>query len=352
MDIEKHKHLKGITVNQHILISQKNHPGATGEFTLLLQEIIVAAKVIRDKITLAGIAEVLGYNGEQNVQGESVAILDEIANKCMVRRLLGTGLVCMIVTEEEKDPHLPPDDLKGGNYVVAVDPCDGSSNISCNVPVGTIFGIWKRVTPRDQEPTLEDALQPGRNMVCGGYILYGPSSMMVFTTGDGVHGFTYDPSIGEFILTHPNMMFPEKPYCYSINESYWNFWHEEVKEFVSWIKDPNVKGHPINARYVGSLVSDFHRNLLYGGIFMYPLDKRSNSGKLRLLYECAPLSFIAEQAGGKGSTGELNILDILPTHIHQRLPLYIGIKSYVEIAESFLNHTRTNENTETNTNNQ
>jgi fructose-1,6-bisphosphatase I len=344
MDIEKHKHIKGITVNQQISINQKSFPGATGEFSLLLQEIIVAAKVIRDKITLAGIAEVLGYSGEQNIQGETVAILDEIANKCMVRRLLGTGLVCMVITEEEKDPQYPTEDKLGGNYVVAVDPCDGSSNISCNVPVGTIFAIWKRVSPRDQPPTDEDALQLGRDMVCGGYVLYGPSSMFVYSTGDGVHGFTYDPSIGEFILTHPNMSFPVKPYCYSVNESYTNFWDEKVKNFVGWLKDPNVKGHPINARYVGSLVSDFHRNLLYGGIFLYPMDKRSNSGKLRLLYECAPLSFIAEHAGGKGSTGDINILDIKPSNIHQRIPLFIGIKSYVEIAEEFLNGTRTNEN--------
>jgi len=327
----------GITVNQHLLRMQSEKaPEATGEFSLLLQEIIVAAKVIRDKITLAGIAEVLGHTGEENIQGEQVAKLDVLSNTIMMRRLLKTGLVCMVVTEEEEHPRFPKEKFAGGKYVVCTDPCDGSSNVDCNVPVGTIFGIWKRKSPREEQANLHDAYQKGRDMVCGGYILYGPSSMFVYSTGNGVHGFTYDPSIGEFILTHENMVFPDSPRCYSVNECYTNFWDDNVKKYIEWIKDPKIKGHPISARYVGSLVSDFHRNLLYGGIYMYPLDKRSNSGKLRLLYECAPLSYIAEHAGGKGSTGNEHILDIIPTNIHQRVPLYIGNKFEVEMAENYL----------------
>jgi len=244
----------------------------------------------------------------------------------------------MIISEEDEDACYPKDKYSGGKYVVAVDPCDGSSNIACNVPVGTIFSIWERVTKRTEAPSVElDGLQKGRNMVCGGYVLYGPSSMCVYTTKTGVSGFTYDPSIGEFILTHKNMKYPLYSKCYSVNEAYTFQWPEGVQNFVNWIKTPNKEEHrPYTGRYVGSLVSDFHRNLLYGGIFFYPKDKVSNTGKLRLLYECAPLSLIAEQAGGLGSNGEVNILDIQPTKIHQREALYIGNKSDVIAAEEFL----------------
>lgn len=325
----------GKTVNQHIINQQKTIPGASGEFSVLLSEIIVAAKVIRDKITLAGIAEVLGSTGNENVQGETVKVLDVLSNVIMKRRLMQSGLVCMVVSEEDEEPSLPKQ--TGGKYVVAVDPCDGSSNIACNVPVGTIFGIWERKTPRDQPATLEDALQPGKDMVCGGYVLYGPSSMLVYTTGNGVHGFTYDPSIGEFILTHENMVFPPQSKCYSVNEAYSHWWHDGFRKFVDWVKTPDKKdGRPYGGRYVGSLVSDFHRNLLYGGIYVYPKDTRSTTGKLRLLYECAPLSFVAEQAGGKGSTGEQSVLELQPTDIHMRIPLFIGNKYDVEVAEEFL----------------
>jgi len=336
------KRLLGITVNQLIAKSERTEaPHATGKFSLLLQEILVAAKVIRDKVTLAGIAEVLGSTEEENVQGEVVKVLDVLSNTIMKRRLLMSGLVCMVVSEEDEEPCLPKEKYAGGKYVVAVDPCDGSSNIACNVPVGTIFSIWERVTPVDQPATLADALQIGRKMVCGGYILYGPSSMCVYTTGNGVNGFTYDPSIGEFILTHKNMQFPAYSKCYSVNEAYTHWWSQEIKDFVNWIKTPNKEeNRPYGGRYVGSLVSDFHRNLLYGGIYLYPKDTRSNSGKLRLLYECAPLSFVAQQAGGYGSNGEVDILDIVPTTIHQREALFIGNKSDVLVAMEFLAGTR------------
>jgi len=214
------KKLVGITVNQHIIMQQREYPQATGEFTQLLSEIIVSGKVIRDKIALAGIAEVLGHLDHQNVQGETVAVLDELSNQIMKRRLLQTGQLCLFISEEDEEPTYPKDKYAGGKYVVSMDPCDGSSNINCNVPVGTIFGIWERKSPRTEKATLEDALQPGRKMVCAGYILYGPSSMFVYTTGKGVHGFTYDPSIGEFILTHNDVKLPDFSKCYSVNECY------------------------------------------------------------------------------------------------------------------------------------
>jgi len=334
--------LLGITVNQHLSRTQREYPESSGDFTLLMQEILVAAKVIRDKITLAGIAEVLGSTEEENVQGEVVKVLDVLSNSIMKRRLLKSGLVCMIISEEDEEPLYPKEKYAGGRYIVAMDPCDGSSNIACNVPVGTIFGIWERTSPATDKPTQEDLLQQGRKMACGGYVLYGPSSMLVYSTGHGVNGFTYDPSIGEFILTHPNMQFPSYSKCYSVNESYWEWWSQPLRNFVTWLKTPNKEEHrPYTSRYVGSLVSDFHRNLLYGGIFLYPKDTRSSTGKLRLMYECAPLSFIAEQAGGLGSTGEENILDIVPVNIHQRVPLFIGNKQDVIAAEEFLAGKRT-----------
>eukprot|EP01124_Arcella_intermedia_P030309 TRINITY_DN6606_c0_g1_i1.p1 TRINITY_DN6606_c0_g1~~TRINITY_DN6606_c0_g1_i1.p1 ORF type:complete len:228 (+),score=37.97 TRINITY_DN6606_c0_g1_i1:38-721(+) len=221
---KEEKRLLGITVNQHISREQRKYPGATGEFSLLLSEIIVSAKVIREKITLAGIAEVLGSTSEENVQGETVAVLDRLSNQILTRRLLQTGLVCAVISEEEEEPLYPKEKYAGGKYVVAMDPCDGSSNIACNVPVGTIFGIWERVSPANEKVTSADLLQSGRKMLCGGYVLYGPSSMLVYSTGKGVSGFTYDPSIGEFILTHPNMQFPSFSKCYSVNECYWEWW--------------------------------------------------------------------------------------------------------------------------------
>jgi len=266
-----------------------------------------------------------------------VAVLDELSNQIMKRRILQTGQVCLFISEEDEEPTYPKEKYAGGKYVVAMDPCDGSSNIACNVPVGTIFGIWERKTPRDQKATTEDALQSGRKMLCAGYILYGPSSMFVYTTGKGVFGFTYDPSIGEFILTHNDVKLPDFSKCYSVNESYSHWWDSGVRGFVDWIKTPNKEDkRPYGARYVGSLVSDFHRNLLYGGIYFYPKDTRSSTGKLRLMYECAPLAYICEQAGGLGSTGEENILDIVPTSIHQRVAIFIGNKKDVLVAEEFI----------------
>lgn len=307
----------GISMSEHFIITQrKYHPEATGDLNILLNEIVVAGKIVRNKIALGGIAERLGETiNDTNITGDQVKVLDQIANNLFKKRLLSTGLVNMIISEEDEEPT-----ISTGKYNVAIDPCDGSSNIDCNVPVGTIFGIWNNNASMDRE-----------NLICSGYLLYGPSFMFVYTTGHGVNGFTYDPSIGEFVLTHQNIKFPSYSKCYSINESYSNDWSIGVKKFVEWIKTPEKKEHrPYTARYVGSLVSDFHRNLLYGGIYIYP------TNKLRLLYECIPLSFIAEQAGGIGSDGKTSILNIKINSWHQKTPLYIGNRSDVEMAHAYL----------------
>jgi fructose-1,6-bisphosphatase I len=322
-----HQHI-GLTFAQHTIIIQQDFPNASGKFSTLLNEILVVGKTLRNKIALADIGETLGesYNSSKNIHGEITKELDHISNNLFKHRLLATGLVSTYISEEDDEPAHSTD--SNAKYVIAIDPCDGSSNIECNVPIGTIFGIWDK---NDTNNLI------GRNMVCSGYILYGPSCMFVYTCGNGVYGFTYDPSIGEFILTHQNMKFPAYSKCYSINESYSTLWTNGVKNFVEWIKTPNKEDHrPYTSRYVGSLVSDFHRNLLYGGVFVYPTDKRTPNGKLRLLYECAPLSFIAEQAGGLSSDGKNNILDIIPLNIHQRVPLFIGNKNDVLMAQTFL----------------
>lgn len=324
--------MHGITVNQFIMNSQKNIPEATGEFSSLLNEIIISCKIIRSKLMLSGISELLHSNEGENIHGDVVKTLDIIANNTLKDRLLKSSLVSMIVSEEDNEPIHPKEKYKsgkGGKYVVALDPCDGSSNIACNVPVGTIFGIWERKSHKNGCATTEDILYRKRDILCGGYVLYGSSTVLMYTTGNGVNGFTYDPLIGEFILTHRQIKFPEKPKCYSVNESYWGLWDDKTKDYVNWLKT-----NGLTARYVGSLVSDFHRNLLYGGVFLYPKDIKSNSGKLRLLYECIPLSFIAEQAGGLGTDGEQNILDIDVTNIHQKTALYIGNKQIVEYISS------------------
>jgi fructose-1,6-bisphosphatase I len=254
----------------------------------------------------------------------------------MLKRLLHSGVVCMVVSEEnEMQQYAPEEMMSSAKYAVAMDPLDGSSNIACNIPVGTIFGIWKRESAQKTHPSPD--LFVGRKLVAAGYVLYGPSCMLVFCTGQGVHGFTYDPSVGEFILTHENMKFPAKPKCYSVNEAYFSKWDKNIQDYVTFLKTPDkAAGRSMTGRYVGSLVADFHRNLLYGGVFAYPKDKDTPAGKLRLLYEAAPLSFIAEHAGGMGSSGEKNILDIVPESLHQRIPLYIGNVDEVRAAEDFI----------------
>ncbi len=327
----------GVTVTEHLLNSQKESPGATGALTRILEELIMAAKVISREVRKAGLIDILGMTGQTNVQGEEVRKLDDYAHHIMVHRLQQSGQVCVMASEEVADPIRVPKGLPTGNYVVIFDPLDGSSNIDANVSIGTIFSIHRRVS--DEEPSLDDILQPGYKQVAAGYFIYGSSTMLVYTTGNGVWGFTLDPSVGEFLLSHPEIIIPERGKIYSVNEAYAPFWHEGMTRYIDYLKDKERCDRSFSSRYIGSLVADFHRNLLYGGIFMYPADKknpRMPHGKLRLLCEAAPLAFVVEQAGGAASTGEQRILEVEPTEIHQRVPLFIGSKEDVETAEKFM----------------
>lgn len=321
-----------VTVTEQLLLHQKASPMATGRFTRLLNELILAAKIISREVNKAGLVNVLGFTGDTNVQGEKVKKLDEFANSVLIYRMQRSGLLCAMSSEENADLIEIPDTFKRGDYILIFDPLDGSSNIDVNVNIGTIFSIFRR-TGVNGPVTLDEVLQKGSEQVAAGYFLYGSSTMMVYTTGDGVHGFTLDPSVGEFLLSHPDMKTPDNGKIYSINEGYWNYWDEPTKEVVRHFKSQdNVRKKPYSSRYIGSLVSDFHRNLIYGGVFMYPRDSRDprkNTGKLRLLCEANPLAFVIEQAGGMAIDGENRILDIDPHDLHQRVPLFIGSKNDV-----------------------
>ncbi len=330
----------GITIFHHILHNQQLNPVATGAFSRLLTAIVVAAKVVQRDVAKAGLADVLGRAGSINVQGEEVQKLDNIANQVLKRMLSSTGEVCALVSEEEADIIEIPRHFKRGNYLVHFDPLDGSSNIDANVSIGTIFSIYRRVTAPETDADLKDALQPGLKQVAAGYVIYGSSCMLVYSTGHGVHGFTLDPSVGEFILSHPNISIPTKGKIYSVNEANYGYWDEGTRNYVDWLKDPQA-AHPkaYTSRYIGSLVADFHRNLLYGGIFLYPADMRDPlkpKGKLRLMCEANPMAFIVEQAGGMASTGTERILEIQPTELHQRVPLIIGSREDVQIYQNFV----------------
>jgi len=327
----------GMTVTEHILAQQRENPEATGAFTRLLAELIVAAKIIAREVNKAGIADILGYAGRDNIQGEEVQKLDEFANNTIIQRMGHIGQLCVIASEEDADIIQIPSKYPKGNYVLIYDPLDGSSNIDVNVSIGTIFSIHRKISP-DEDGTLSDVLQPGYRQVAAGYFVYGSSTIMVYTTGQGVHGFTLLPGIGEFLLTHENIRIPERGTIYSVNETYYNYWSDGVRRLVDYFKSPDTKP-AYTARYVGSLVSDFHRNLLKGGIFMYPADTRDPKkphGKLRLMCEANPLAFVAREAGGYASNGEKPILEIEPEELHQRVPLFIGSKEDVELAERYV----------------
>ncbi|RQD59351.1 MAG: class 1 fructose-bisphosphatase [Desulfonatronovibrio sp. MSAO_Bac4] len=321
-----------VTVTEQLLIHQKESPMATGRFTRLLNELILAAKIISREVNKAGLANVLGFTGETNVQGEKVKKLDEFANSVLIYRMERSGLLCAISSEENADLIQVPDNLRHGDYILIFDPLDGSSNIDVNVSIGTIFSIFRR-TKNNGPVSLEEVLQKGSEQVAAGYFLYGTSTMMVYTTGNGVHGFTLDPSVGEFLLSHPDMKIPETGKVYSINEGNHDYWDQPTRDIVSWFKSQdNHRKKPYTGRYIGSMVSDFHRNLIYGGVFMYPKDSKDsklNSGKLRLMCEANPMAFVIEQAGGLATDGEKRILDIEPHELHQRVPLFIGSKNDV-----------------------
>ncbi len=323
------------TLVQHIRQQEKANPGATGEFTSLMNEIMVAGKIISLEVNSAGIGEdIFGLTGKINVQGEEVKKLDEFSDLTFTKIIGQSGTVCAITSEEREEALIIEDNP--GKYIFMMDPLDGSSNIDVNVSIGTIFSIYRKKSLGDKV-TDEDLLQKGGEQIAAGYIVYGSSTIFVYTTGQGVHGFTLDPALGEFFLSHPDLVIPEQGSTYSTNEGNWGNWDEPQKDLVAYLKeDAPATGRPYKLRYIGSLVADFHRTLLKGGLFMYPKDTKSPNGKLRFSFEAAPLAFIVEQAGGKASTGNQRILDIIPSGIHDRLPLFIGSKKDVELAEERL----------------
>jgi fructose-1,6-bisphosphatase I len=323
-----------VTIERHILEQQQQHPEATGVLTSILYDMALAGKLIARETNRAGLSDILGLTGTLNIQGEEVAKLDEFANAAIVRLNQFTGRLAVMASEERKNIIRIPEQFPTGPYVLLFDPLDGSSNIDYSVSIGTIFSVLRRSTPEGEPPTEEDVLQLGRKIVAAGYVLYGPSTMMVYSAGNGVHGFTLDQTVGEFLLSHPDIMIPEKPKFYSVNQGYERYWAREIQEYTNDLQTRNL-----SMRYIGSLVSDFHRNLLGGGIFYYPADTRDPAkphGKLRLLYEAGPLAFLAEQAGGAASDGTQPILDIQPTDLHQRTPLFIGNRELVTLAEDYI----------------
>ena len=328
-----------VTLGQFLLNQQRMYPDARGEFTSLLTDVAVAAKMINREVTRAGLVDVLGFAGHENVHGEKVQKLDQFAHDVICEVLRSTGQMAVLASEEDEDIIPIAEGQPAGRYVVNFDPLDGSSNINANINIGTIFSILPRMT-RSGPGCLQDCLQPGVRQLAAGYVLYGSSTMLVYTTGNGVHGFTFEPSLGEFLLSHTNIRTPERGRVYSVNESHYFRWTDGVKRYVDWLKNEDGdSGRPYSARYVGSLVADFHRNLLYGGIFLYPGDKKNPNGKLRLLYEGAPLAYIAEQAGGAASDGRRRILDIVPEELHQKTPLYLGSAQDVRECEMFIQET-------------
>lgn len=325
------------TLGEFIINKQSEFKYSSGELTRLINSIRLAGKIVNHEVNKAGLVDILGTAGEENIQGEDQQKLDVYANEVFIKNLVNREIVCGIASEEEDDFI----SIKGNNkknenkYVVLMDPLDGSSNIDVNVSVGTIFSIYRRITPVGTPVTIEDFLQPGKNQVAAGYIVYGTSTMIVYSTGHGVNGFTLNPAIGTYYLSHPNMQFPDKGYIYSVNEGNYVHFPKGVKEYIKYCQEEK-DDRPYTSRYIGSLVSDFHRNMIKGGIYFYPSTSKSPNGKLRLLYECNPMAFLAERAGGKASDGFNRILDIKPTELHQRVPFFCGNKDMVETLETFM----------------
>lgn len=319
----------GITLDRFINNKQSEFPFATGDLSQLLRDIALAGKIINREVNKSGLLDITGTYGTKNIQGEEQQKLDMIADHRFTRALKNGGEVCAIVSEECDDIiRINPK----SKYVIMIDPLDGSSNIDVNVSIGTIFSIYRRISPIGQHVTKEDVLQKGNKQIAAGYILYGSSTMLVYTTGYGVNGFTYEPSLGEFLLSHNNMKCPENGKIYSINEGSYTVFEQPIKDYITYCKNQQY-----TARYIGSLVSDFHRNLLKGGIYLYPRTDKNPNGKLRLMYECNSLAFIVEQAGGKATDGTQRIMEIQPTTLHQRVPIYIGSTNMVSKAVSFKN---------------
>jgi fructose-1,6-bisphosphatase I len=329
-----------MTIGRHITEQQETHPGATGELSNLLYDIALAAKLISREVNHAGLTEILGLAGGINIQGEQQQKLDVFANEALTNIMVAAGRVGALASEEDDEVVGVGDATSSGKYALVFDPLDGSSNTDVNVGIATIFGIYRRIT-RGAPGVLADVLQAGRNMVAAGFVLYGPSTMLVYSAGNGVHGFTLEPTLGEFLLSHPSIHIPEKPRYYSTNQGRHRYWSPGVRAFTAWLQglDTERPQEPLGSRYIGSFAADFHRNLLEGGIFYYPSDTKDPQlpdGKLRLIYEAAPMAFLVEQAGGAASDGRQAILDIVPQTLHQRTPLFIGSQTLVAEAEGYL----------------
>ena len=325
------------TLGEFIIENQKAHQYSSGELSKIINSIRLAAKVVNYKVNKAGLVDIVGSIGEQNIQGEDQQKMDVYANEIFIQTLINREIVCGIASEESDDFITVKglDEGHNNKYVVLMDPLDGSSNIDVNVSVGTIFSVYKRVTPNGTPVTLEDFLQPGINQVAAGYVIYGTSTMLVYTTGHGVNGFTLNPAIGTFYLSHPNMQFSKDGNIYSINEGNYVHFPQGVKDYIKYCQ-LEEEDRPYTSRYIGSLVSDIHRNMIKGGIYIYPTSSKAPKGKLRLLYECNPMAFIAEQAGGKASDGFGRIMEIQPTELHQRVPFFCGNTEMVAKAEEFM----------------
>ena len=328
------------TFYRQIIDEERKFPEATGQLSNLLSDIALSCKVISQEVNRAGLIDILGFTGDVNIQGEDVKKLDVYAHDTLTYTLNTGGQVCAFSSEEEES-FVPIEEKYSNNfipnkYVVHCDPLDGSSNIDANISIGTIFSIYKRKS--DSGPgTLEDCLQKGLNQIAAGYVVYGSSTVLVYTAGEGVHCFTLDPTVGEFLLSNENIQIPKKSKIYSVNEGNFSKWSKGIQNYINYVKQVDRDtGRPYSSRYVGSLVADFHRNLLYGGIFIYPADSKNKNGKLRLMYEANPLSFIVEHAGGRSTNGKTRILEIEPTELHQRTPLFIGSEEDVLMAEKFL----------------
>ena len=325
------------TLGEFIIEKQEEFQYSTGELSRIINSIRLAAKVVNYKVNKAGLVDIVGAAGEQNIQGEDQQKLDVYANNVFIQTLINREIVCGIGSEENDEfiTVAGSDNAHNNKYVVLMDPLDGSSNIDVNVSVGTIFSVFRRKTPVGTPATLEDFLQPGINQVAAGYVIYGTSTMLVYTTGHGVNGFTLNPAICTFYLSHPNMNYSESGNIYSINEGNYVHFPQGVKDYLKYCQ-LEEEDRPYTSRYIGSLVSDFHRNMIKGGIYIYPTSSKAPNGKLRLLYECNPMAFLAEQSGGKASDGYQRIMEIQPTELHQRVPFFCGSRKMVEKAEEFM----------------
>jgi fructose-1,6-bisphosphatase I len=325
-----------MTLERHIVEGERQHPQATGEFSGLLHDLSLASKLVWREVTKAGLVNILGKTDRMNISGDIVKKLDEFADETIFRAMDHGGHLCVMASEENEDLLQIPEDYPHGKYVLLYDPLDGSSNIDANVTIGSIFSVYGRVSAAGKG-TMEDVLQPGIRQLAAGYVLFGSSMMFVYTTGHGVHGFTLDPSVGEFLLSHENIRIPAKGMIYSVNEGNYGRWDPAMQRFIQYLKQEDRQtGRPYSSRYIGSLVADVHRTLLYGGLYCYPVDTKNPQGKLRLVYENNPLAFIVEQAGGAASDGRRRILEIVPSTLHERSPLFLGSVEDVRIAERFL----------------